>query len=260
MSAFFTIETAHYGALDIHTVKSPALHGRADVSVYKPESAKTGVPVVILLHGVYGSHWVWALKGQAHTTLQKMIDDGDLPPMLLVMPSDGLWQDGSGYLPHKSGSNAEQWIASDVPQLVKDLYPEVNDASPFFISGLSMGGYGALRIGAKYPKIFRAFSGLSSITAFSQFDAFVQEFEALEESVLVQENVLDVIRENKAHIGPFRFDCGRQDPLFDANEELNRQLETLGVPHDFLIHEGGHSWDYWQRHVGETLRFFAKTL
>ena len=42
-----------------------------------------------------------------------------------------------------------------------------------------MGGYGALRIGARYPETFKAFSGLSSITNFPQFDAFVQDFEAL---------------------------------------------------------------------------------
>ena len=127
MSAFFTIETARLETLDVITVKSPALVGRGDVSVYKPEGATAGLPVVLLLHGVYGSHWAWALKGRAHRILQKLIDTGTIPPMLLVMPSDGLFQDGSGYLPHKSGIDYERWIAADVPLLVRELYPEVNE-------------------------------------------------------------------------------------------------------------------------------------
>ena len=123
-----------------------------------------------------------------------------------------------------------------------------------------MGGYGALRIGARYPETFKAFSGLSSITDFHQFEAFVQDFEDLGTAVVAEENVLDVIRHNKERLGPFRFDCGRQDPLFEANQTLHRQLENLGIAHEFLTHEGGHTWDYWQAHIGDTFRFFAKIL
>ncbi|MEZ4903874.1 MAG: hypothetical protein R2822_20045 [Spirosomataceae bacterium] len=50
--------------------------------------------MVILLHGVYGSHWAWPLKAQVHQTLQTMMEEGQLPPMLLAMPSDGLFKMG----------------------------------------------------------------------------------------------------------------------------------------------------------------------
>jgi putative tributyrin esterase len=99
-SHFRTIELgtlpSEVGSLRVMTVKSPALRARADLSFYLPEGIENPqhLPVVVLLHGVWGSHWVWAIKGRAHLTLQQLIDDGEIPPMILAMPSDGLWGDG----------------------------------------------------------------------------------------------------------------------------------------------------------------------
>ena len=103
-----------------------------------PLSISDGVPVVILLHGVYGSHWAWTMKGKAHETAQRLIDEGKIKPMILVMPSDGLFGDGSAYVPHKT-ENYEQWIVEDVIQVVKERIPQATDDSPIFITGLSMG-------------------------------------------------------------------------------------------------------------------------
>ena len=52
------------------TLKSPALRQRADVTWYATPGAETAtdLPIVVLLHGVYGSHWAWAMKGDAHRT------------------------------------------------------------------------------------------------------------------------------------------------------------------------------------------------
>ena len=88
--------------LRVFTVKSSGLKGRADVCVFIPPSITTAVtlPVVILLHGVYGSSWSWPLKSGVHVQLMEKIRSGELPPMVLAMPSDGLWGDGSGYLEH----------------------------------------------------------------------------------------------------------------------------------------------------------------
>ena len=80
------------------TVKSAALGQRADVSIYiAPEFRHLHhLPIVTLLHGVYGSHWSWAYQGGAHLTAANLMRQGQIEPMVLVMPSDGLWGDGSG--------------------------------------------------------------------------------------------------------------------------------------------------------------------
>src|SRR3546814_20544624 len=93
------------------TVKSASLGARADISLFVPDcvAGLADVPIVILLHGVYGSHWAWALKGGAHLTAQRLIDEDTIPPLVLAMPSDGLWGDGSGYVPHRT-RDFERWI------------------------------------------------------------------------------------------------------------------------------------------------------
>src|SRR5665213_1064576 len=81
------------------TFYSSALRGRADVSLFVPPGCETlsNVPIVLLLHGVYGSHWAWFLNGGAHSTAQQLIANGSIRRMLLVSPSDGLGGDGTGY-------------------------------------------------------------------------------------------------------------------------------------------------------------------
>jgi putative tributyrin esterase len=258
-SNFFTTEIAHFQGLSFITVKSNALQKRADLTVYTPPNVEQrGLPIVILLHGVYGSHWAWAMKGKVHETAQKMIDLGQIKPMILVMPSDGLYGDGSGYVPHKT-ENYEKWIVEDVIQVVKEQIPQATDDSPVFITGLSMGGFGALRLGAKYPQVFRAFSGLSSITHVEQMRLFVSDFETLEKEMSAQDGVLDWMLRNKNILPLFRLDCGRDDILIGFNRQLHLDLEKNGIPHIYEEFSGGHSWDYWAEHIGGTLLFFSQS-
>ncbi len=259
MSAFFTTEKGSISGLDFFTVKSPALKKRSDACFYRPESIKKGVPLVILLHGVYGSNWSWALKANVHKTLEKGIASGHIPPMLLAMPSDGHFQDGSGYLKHHE-QDYEKWITEDVISLAKEAYPEVNESSLIFLAGLSMGGYGALRLGAKHPSIFKAFSGLSSITKFEQHKSFLENIANLEKAATNQENVLELLLQNKNSLRPFRFDCGKEDSLYTANVKLHQELLEEDIPHDFYSYDGEHSWEYWAQNIEATLRFFAKHI
>lgn len=90
MSRFFTTRIAAFEELYFITVKSNALHRRADLTIYYPIQAKeiSDIPLVILLHGVYGSHWSWVAQGNVHQTAQSLINAGQIRPMVLVMPSD----------------------------------------------------------------------------------------------------------------------------------------------------------------------------
>lgn len=259
MSQFFTTEKATFQSLDFITVKSNALKKRADITVYTPLNTTEATPLVILLHGVYGSHWAWAIKGNAQTTTLNLIETGQIKPMILAMPSDGLYADGSGYVPHQN-VDYERWITEDVIEVMKEQYPQINDESPIFIAGLSMGGFGAMRLGAKYPTVFRAFSGLSSITHFNQIGEFVADFEQLKHEVLEQDGVLEWILKNKNTIPPFRFDCGADDILIEHNRQLHNELKNNEIPHIYEEFSGGHSWEYWTEHLTETLLFFNKQL
>lgn len=259
MSKFFTIEisdpTYERDNLRYLTVKSKALKKRADVTLFVPKGDIKGI--IILLHGVYGSHWAWSLSGGVHETTQRLIDECRVEPMLLIMPSDGLFGDGSAYLPHQT-ENYEDWIVSDLKDLIYEIQPELQPDLPLFISGLSMGGYGAMRLGAKYPQVFTSFSGLSSITEFSQLKQFLENEDdtILKENVLAEESTLQWILANKNLLPLFRFDCGRDDILIEANRKLHETLIENEIPHIYEEYPGAHEWPYWQKHIVDTILFF----
>jgi putative tributyrin esterase len=239
------------------TVKTTNLKGRGDICVFVPpfENLKD-LPVVTLMHGVYGSAWIWAHKAGVHFTALKMMQEGLIKPMVIAMPSDGLWGDGSAYLPHNN-LNFESWIVDDVVDAVIENIECTSKNSDLFISGLSMGGYGALRLGAKYPEKYKAISGHSSITNKNQMHLFVEESEDnYSQENPINEDVFELILQNKKQLPNIRFDCGKDDLLIEHNRKLHQNLTEANIPHIYQEFDGKHEWSYWHEHIKDTLLYF----
>ncbi|MGB3150964.1 MAG: alpha/beta hydrolase-fold protein [Maribacter sp.] len=239
------------------TVKTNNLKGRGDICVFVPPVENVeDLPLVILLHGVYGSAWAWTQNAGVHRTALKMIQNKEIPPMVIVMPSDGLWGDGSGYLPHNQ-RDFEKWIVEDVPNVVIENIPAVGKTSDLFISGLSMGGFGALRLGIKYSDKFKAISAHSSITDIAQMSLFVKEsLENYEQADFRENSVLGILEKYGDLIPKLRFDCGTEDDLITCNRELHTALSKAKIEHVYEEFAGAHEWSYWEEHVKKSLLFF----
>lgn len=266
MSHYRTIEVSdplfETGDLRFITVKTNNLRGRGDICVFVPPLEVNGsnVPVVILLHGVYGSAWSWSLSGGVHLQARELMERGEIPPMVIAMPSDGLWGDGSGYLPH-DGYNFEKWIAEDIIAILSKKITGVTRQSPLFIGGLSMGGFGALRIGVKYGSRFKAISAHSSVTGVDQMKLFVvEDINHYSQPDKADENIFTSILKYRNHLPSIRFDCGSDDVLIEYNRLLHTQLKDEGIEHVYEEFAGEHSWPYWREHIGKSLKFFASRL
>lgn len=250
---------AHTTVLTVH---SSALHGRADITVYHsaPTRARTRpLPIVILLHGVYGSHWVWTHLGGVHKVYEHLKNTMQLEDMLLVMPSDGAHYAGSAYLPLHKGKNYESWIIDDVLEAVVSTIDGASPESNIYITGLSMGGYGALRLGAKYPTRFKGITAHSAITDICELTQFVNEPLSLYTCKEHYEtDIVYWLKKNKARLPPLQFDCGEQDALLPGNRHLSQTLNNLNIPHQFHAPKGAHNWEYWHEKITETLLFFSQ--
>lgn len=261
ISSFRTIELSdkqfETDGLRFLTVKTPNLQGRGDICLFVPkvQSGHSNLPIFILLHGVYGSAWVWAMKGGAHRTAHRLINQQQIRPAIIAMPSDGLWGDGSAYFSHH-GKKYDEWIVSDVPRAIIENIPEAGPQSSLCIGGLSMGGYGALSLGARYCHKFKAISGHSSITRLEQMAEFVEEPLEAYTAFSNLPDVINAMQLNRMNLPPIRFDCGVDDPLLEANRILHQQLTDMEITHTFEEFPGGHEWPYWQEHVERTFRFF----
>ena len=240
------------------TFRAPSLNRRGHVTLFLPRGYETmaDLPMVTLLHGIYGTHWCWAFKGGAHLTAQRLIDAGEIPPICLMMPSDGDWGDGSFYLPH-ADADYESWIINDVPGAAIEGLDCLSPTSSRYIAGLSMGGFGALRLGAKYADHFKGISGHSSVTHFDELDGAVldppEAYGQLQES---DKSTRYWLRKHRDDLPPLRFDCGSEDKLIAYNRTLHQDLKNDKIAHVYEEFPGAHTWEYWEEHLTDTLRFF----
>jgi enterochelin esterase-like enzyme len=234
------------------TVASAALGRRADLTVYAPDP-EARVPLVVLLHGVYGSHWSWIRAAGAHRVVARLVQARQLRPVALAVPSDGLWGLGSGYLP-RPGEDAERWVVEEVPAAARLAAPGAG-AGGVFLAGLSMGGFGALRLAALHPSRCCGAAGMSSLTDVAQLVDFTGHPFGSHPAPAGTGTLLETLTAAGDRLPPVRLDCGTEDALIIANRTLHAQLLAAGVPHEYAEHPGGHDWAYWTARLTDVLLF-----
>lgn len=228
-------------------------------------------PVLYLLHGGYGHFDDWIRKMPDSTLLQRLSDQYNL---IIVMPEGEIF---SYYLNSEvnTGSQFETYITKEVIEKIDADYRTVKDKNGRAITGLSMGGYGALYLSGRHPDLFCAAGSMSgALNPDMQLwklpeearKAIKGEFEKIlgpienypqryaDASVI---NMADKMKTNKLAI---IFDDGVDDFLIDANRELHSRLVFNGTPHDYSERPGTHSWDYWQNSLPYHILFFAKVF
>lgn len=252
------ISNPNYGRKNttLLTIHSSHIKGRQDISVYHHDKLDETTPIVILLHGVYGSNWVWMDLGGAHIVYEQLKQQG-LSDFILVMPSDGGLWDGSAYLPLNEYGNYEQWIMEDVMNAVTENINGANNHSEVYLCGLSMGGYGTLKLGAKYPHRFSGLSAHSSVTSLEDLQQFIENPISDYQCSFEKESELAYwFDKNKSSIPPLRLDCGTQDSLYETNLALCSTFNSLNIRYQFESLSGGHEWQYWHENLAKTLMFF----
>jgi S-formylglutathione hydrolase FrmB len=264
MKPFATVEVTaadlrQQGRVDA-TVFSRALARRADCTFWVPEhSGERSLPLVILLHGVYGSHWAWWGSGGAHLVAGELVAAGRLPTCVLAMPSDGLLGHGSGYVA-QPGADVPAWILDEVPALASIVEPAVDPARPLALAGLSMGGFGALRLAAADASgRVVATAGLSSITAIEQMALF--GVDPLPEVAGPSDRSVVAALDARTTPPPRLYlACGRDDLLIEHNRALHEALAARDIDHEWVEDDGTHEWDYWRRHLPAVLEFVGGAL
>ena len=248
--------------LRILTVNSPALGGRGDLAVHLPLGVEraTDVPLVVLLHGVYGSFWNWALLGEAPATLDRLVREGRVRPMVLAMPSDGLAGEGTAYL-RQADADHESWVLDDVVDAVREMVPAVSDGSPLFLGGNSMGGFGAARLTLRRRRPVAGIAMHSAITHLDQLAEFtVDDVGELAGLPAAERDLTSSLVGDAGPLPPLWIDCGRSDPLLPANRELHERLVAAGVAHHYEEFDGEHDWVAWSVRIEHGLTFFDEVL
>jgi S-formylglutathione hydrolase FrmB len=247
-------------AVQIDTVQiySAAMKKESPALVMLPDSysgSDRAYPVIYLLHGRTGDYTNWYAK----TDVATLADRYDV---IIVCP-DGA--PDSWYVDSKidPASQYQTHIAREVVAFTDARYRTIKTPAGRAITGLSMGGHGALLIAAKYPDTFGAAGSMSGVVDIREFaghpgiTAVLGDFETHRAEWDAQSVRANVERFKSSQI-PLIIDCGIQDRFIEVNRKLHQDLIDAGVAHDFIERFGGHSWDYWGNAIHYQVLFFAR--
>jgi enterochelin esterase-like enzyme len=135
-----------------------------EVLVYTPPGYATSqqrYPVVYFLHGYGVTAQFYANTLNWPTAIDRGIRDGHLQEMIVVMPDAFTPFGGSMYSNSVTTGNWEAFVARDLVGFIDSHYRTIAKRTSRGLSGHSMGGYGTLRIGMKYPDTFVALYSMS---------------------------------------------------------------------------------------------------
>jgi S-formylglutathione hydrolase FrmB len=217
-------------------------------------SAKA-LPVVYLLHGYSGNHLDWINKAKGFETA------ADQYNLIIVCPDGGFssWYWNS---PVDEKSQYETFISDELVKAIDAKYKSVKDRKGRAITGLSMGGHGALYLAIKHQEVFGAAGSMSGGVDIRPFPnnwdiakhlgTMAEQPERWEKHTVI--NLLNLLTPNSLAL---IIDCGTDDFFFEVNENLHRQLLYRNIPHDYITRPGGHSWPYWTNAVKYQMLFMS---
>ena len=218
-------------------------------------------PVIYLLHGLAGHFDNW-------TELTKIEEYSAACGCIVVTPEGGDgWYTDSG---SKPADKFESYIVRELVPAIDKGYRTLADRKHRVIAGLSMGGYGAVKFGLKYPEMFvlaGSFSGAFDSPLRGQEHPFLRPsilsvFGADDSEVRKTNDIFRLVREmpaGKVNALPFfYFDCGTEDFLFKPNREFADLLVEKKIAHEFRQLPGKHEWKYWDTQVQEFIELTEK--
>lgn len=154
--------SAEAGSLRPFRYDSAALGKPQTALIYLPagEAPDEGWPVLYLLHGLHGTAQDWNTLGNIVPTLDRLIAAKRIRPLVVVMPEGSQsWYVDSAEV--GGPGNYATAIGHDLPEAIEDAFPVGGDRQHRAIAGVSMGGYGALRLGLSAPERYAAVATLS---------------------------------------------------------------------------------------------------
>jgi S-formylglutathione hydrolase FrmB len=222
---------------------SHALGRRTTYEAITPDTGTGPYPVLLELHGLFDDHNSWI----HYSKLVHYVRDLQL---IVILP-DGAT---SGYLDWPTQTHERLNRQLYETMIVEDLWNEVHrnfnaDNQKWAIGGLSMGGYGAMRLGLRHPDKF------ASIWAHSSAFVIGDVVPSLGLANIEDASLHDLAPKLKgrADLPVISFDCGTEDELIESNRDFHDLLEELDIEHLYAEHPGGHTWEYWDEHIAEAL-------
>ena len=214
------------------------------------------LPTLYLLHGLSDDHTHWIRQTRLEFYARRY-------RLAIVMPC----VNRSFYTDMKHGAKYFTFVSEELPKVMELYFPLSHEREERFAAGLSMGGYGAMKLGLLCPEKYAAVASLSGAVemetdffrhSVQKDDAFLRELTDIFgpfEEFMQSDNCLTRVAErlDPAKAPRMYMACGTADFLFDSNEDFVRRFgEKFSIRYD--TEEGAaHTWVFWDRQIEKVL-------
>ena len=221
----------------------------------KGQGSPDGCPVLYLLHGLSDDHSIWLRR----TSVERYASEYGIA---VVMPN----AHRSYYSDTAGGLRYWEYISRELPEFINATFRFSRKREDTFAAGLSMGGFGAMKLALNCPEKFAAAGGFSNAIGPCELvrhaPALKKEFENLFGSLeSIPGSINDLyamadkaVREKK-NLPRLYLECGTEDFLWQENLRFKEHLEKRNIPFTWKERPGRHGWDFWDVCIQNFLRF-----
>jgi len=266
----------HSTVHDDLTLQSEILNSERKFAVYLPpdyHTSERSYPALYLLHGSGDDQTGWIQFGEVRHITDEAIRDGKATPMVIIMPDANTGV--RGYFNDVTNSwRYEDFFFEELIPHVEKRFRVKPEKRYRAVSGLSMGGGGSFIYALRRPDLFSSAAPLSAWVGPSSAEDYKNTMERWGndmtgisdsdiEHYVTQHNAVELIQSlPKDHIQSVRWfiDCGDDDYLYEGNSLAHIELRRRGIPHEFRIRDGGHTWTYWRESLPEVLYFISQAF
>ena len=274
---FFLLPILAFSQAQVETfeVYSPSMKKTLKAAITLPKNysnSESRFPVLYLLHGGSGAFSDWHEKVTEENLVSKMADRYQV---IIVTPGVG---PASYYYdsPKMDSVKYETYLIKELIPFIDSNYKTLAKKESRAVTGLSMGGHGAILLSAKYPELFVAAGSMSGVMNIDTRMWKVQDdFRNLraegQKQMLGQElnyeapnfnpyTAVGWVKQMKENGLALIIDCGVDDFLIDTNRQMHALLLENGTPHEYIERPGAHTWKYWTEALPVHMLFFDKYL
>lgn len=218
------------------------------------------LPVLYLFHGGVADASCWL----RYTDIEALAEELDIA---VVMPNVG----NSYYTDMVHGPAYYMFVSEELPRMVRSVFPISEKREDNYTAGLSMGGYGALKVALRNPEKYKGAVSLSGVVDIMDLltcglyedlldlDAiYGKDREKVRGSKEDLYFLTKKLMDEKKQIPDLYLAVGREDYFAKTNEEYADYLTGLGIEHCFELDEGNHDWNFWNPHLRRGLKWLLK--
>ena len=213
------------------------------------------LPTLYLLHGMTDDHTSWLRK----TSIERYALDAGLA---VIMPDGGL----SCYENMAHGARWRDFIADELPRVMRETFPLSADREKNFIAGCSMGGFGALKLGFAEPEKWGAIGIFSAAHMEDRPDSprvqaalmrvYGGDIDGCDARI-----VRDILRDNASNLALRVWHaCGDADRLRENARKSRAFFEALpegSIRYHFEELPGRHDWPLWDAMAARFIDWLA---